>query len=571
MENKTKGHATPTKAKTSQKVGVVSIQLHGVKLLDNANASVIDNILKTYNSASRCSFKHFQKIGLNALLNSHKTPNKRKFMSKFRDVPMVDGKPVCHDCPDGMSESTWLKIREESYRRKALEAFNNASKFWQIDKDLGSPIMGTEQLVGKWVKSNGYELDSVLLHNAVLSGFKNYKSFERQKSKYRTSKDTPCFGDAQSRSKKRISHDEYELTRNSSFTVIGKRKVGNPKFKFNLDDCTVDFTFKRKKIGFSFKSHRFSKRGLKRISNVMEAMNQEKLAVTVTLTKVSSGNYALTLTYAPSETSKANSNVVTGIWFTDEVIHHQVVDASKGNKILHERTYRVDEFARERQVRKQMEHLRYNGDFKTLKRTRANLANKAVAGTRELLKKIFNISRAYGSSTVVVETPKSKTKRNFNSGFIGLDRYKLSQGIGSPCHMNPSKFLKMIQCQCTKNGMELKKVNGAFIQLNAVLEANTMSEAIQKATSEMVSRASKGQGIDLTKSVEQVISSNPSLLDWVGHLLHNKRNRQARCEVKKAIKSRAVEKAVRLLDKRQRRSGAGRQPSMTGTEVASIS
>ena len=550
METNLKEHITSTKAKQSQKVDVVSIQLHGVKLLDNTNVSIIDNILKTYNSASRCSFKHFQKIGLNALLNSHKTPNKRKFMSKFRNVPMVDGKPMCYDCPTGMSESTWLKMREESYKRKALEAFNNTNKFWQIDKDLGSPIRGTEQLVGEWVKSNGYELDSILLHNAVLSGFKNYKSFERQKSKYRTSKDSPCFGDAQARSKKRISHDEYELTRNSSFTIIGKRKVGNPKFKFNLDDCTIDFTFKRKKIGFSFKSHRFSKKGLKHISNVMEMMNHGKLAVTVTLTKVSNGNYTLTLTYAPSEIRKERYNVVTGIWFTDEIIHHQIVDANKGNKVLHERTYRVDEFTRERQVRKQIEHLKYNGEFKTLKRTRANLTNKAVSGTRELLKKIFNISRAYGSSTVVVEAPKSKTKRNFNSGFIGLDKYKLSQGIGCPCHMNPSKFLKMIQCQCTKNGMELKKVNGAFIQLNAVLEANTMSEAIRKATSEMVSRASKGQGINLTKSVEQVISSNPSMLDWVGHLLHNKRNRQARCEVRKAIKSRAVEKAVRLIDKR---------------------
>ena len=560
MENIEKSN-TANKGKPIPEVGVVSVQLHGVKLLDNANVSIIDNILKTYNSASRCAFKHFQKIGLNDLLKSHKTPSKRKFMSNFRDVPMVDGKPVCFECPNGMSEDMWRKMREESYRKKALEAFNNANKFWQIDKDLGSPIMGTEQLVREWVKSNGYELDSVLLHNAILNGFKNYKSFERQKSKYKTSKDSPCFGDAQACSKKQISHDEYELTRNSSFTVIGKKKVGNPKFKFNLDDCTVDFTFKRKRIGFSFKSHRFSKKGLKHFSNVMEMMKCGKLAVTVTLTKVSKNAYTISLAYSPSEmgyeTSFHKSNIVSGIWCSDEVIHHQIVDTSKNNKILHERTYKVEDFTGERKSRKLIEHLKYNGDRDTIKRIHKNLKNKGISGTRELLKKIFNISHAYGSSTVVVETPSSKTKRNFNSGFIGFDKFKVSEGIAEPCHMNPNKFIKMVQSQCIKNGMALKKVNGAFIQLNAILASNSMKEAIRKATSEMVARASKGQGICLTNSVEKVISSNPSMLDWVGHLLHNKRNRQARCEVKRAFHSRAVEKAARLLDKRHRRSCVG--------------
>jgi len=478
-------------------------------------------------------------------------------MSKFRDVPMVDGKPMCYECPTGMSDSMWLKMREESYRRKALDAWSNVNPFWQIDKDLGSPIMGTEQLVKEWVKSNGYELDSVLLHNAVLSGFKNYKSFERQKSKYRTSKETPCFGDQVSRSKKQISHDEYELTRNSSFTVIGKKKVGNPKFKFNLEDCTVDFTYKRKKIGFSFKSHRFSKKGLKHISKVMEMMERGELAVTVTLTKVFKDNYSMTLAYSPNELSDASqkSNIVTGIWFSDEVIHHQIVDTSKNNKIIHEHTYKVDEFTGEHKTRKLMEHLKYKGEYDTIKRISKNLRNKKVSGTRELLKKIFNISHAYGSSTVVVETPTSKTKRNFNSGFIGFDKFRVSEGSIAPCHMNQSKFLKMIQSQCAKNGMAFKKVNGAFIQLNAVLASSSMKEAIRKATSEMVARASKGQGICLTKTgVEQVISSNPSMLDWVGHLLHNKRSRQARCEVKRAFHSRVVEKATRMLDEHSRRS-----------------
>ena len=549
---------TTSKGKANPELGVVSIQLHGVKLLDSPNVSIIDSILKTYNSVTRCSFKHFQKIGLSDLLKSHKTPNKRKFMSKFRNVPMVDGKPMCYDCPTGMSESTWLKMREESYRRKAIDSWNNANPFWQIDKDLGSPIMGTEQLVREWVKSNGYELDSVLLHNAVLSGFKNYKSFERQKSKYRTSKETPCFGDQVSRSKKQISHDEYELTRNSSFTVIGKKKVGNPKFKFNLDDCTVDFTYRRKKIGFSFKSHRFSKKGLKHISKVIEMMERGELSVTVTLTKVSKDNYSITLAYSPNEMGSEmkfqKSNIVTGIWCSDEVIHHQIVDTSKNNKIIHEHTYKVKDFTGERNTRKLMESLKYKGEHDTIKRIKKNLRNKGISGTIELLKKIFNISHAYGSSTVVVETPTSKTKRNFNAGCIGFDKFRVSEGSIAPCHMNQSTFLKMIHSQCIKNGMSFKKVNGAFIQLNAVLESSSMKEAIRKATSEMVARASKGQGIGLTKSVEQVISSNPSMLDWVGHLLHNKRNRQARCEVKRAFHSRVVEKATRMLDGHSRRS-----------------
>lgn len=547
---------TTSKGKASPELGVVSIQLHGVKLLDSPNVSIIDSILKTYNSVTRCSFKHFQKIGLIDLLKSHKTPNKRKFMSKFRNVPMVDGKPMCYDCPTGMSESTWLKMREESYRRKAIDSWNNANPFWQIDKDLGSPIMGTEQLVREWVKTNGYELDSVLLHNAVLSGFKNYKSFERQKSKYRTSKETPCFGDQVSRSKKQISHDEYELTRNSSFTVIGKKKVGNPKFKFNLDDCTVDFTYRRKKIGFSFKSHRFSKKGLKHISKVIEMMERGELSVTVTLTKVSKDNYSITLAYSPNELSdlRQKSNIVTGIWCSDEVIHHQIVDTSKNNKIIHEHTYKVEDFTGGRNTRKLMESLKYKGEYDTIKRIKKNLRNKGISGTRELLKKIFNISHAYGSSTVVVETPTSKTKRNFNAGCIGFDKFRVSEGSIAPCHMNQSTFLKMIHSQCIKNGMSFKKVNGAFIQLNAVLASSSMKEAIRKATSEMVARASKGQGIGLTKSVEQVISSNPSMLDWVGHLLHNKRNRQARCEVKRAFHSRVVEKATRMLDGHSRRS-----------------
>lgn len=547
--DKRKGDFTPES-------GVLSFQLHGVTLIDKDYEQVVDNLLKTYNSASRCAFKHFQSIGLNDLLKSHRVPNKRRFMSKFRDVPMVDGRPMCYDCPTGMSEATWTKMREESYRRKALEALNNANPFWQIDKDLGNPILGTERIVGDWVKSKGYELDSVLLHNAILVGFKNYKSFERQQSKWKTGKDSPCFGDHVGRSKREITKDEFQLGRNASFTVIGKARVGNPKFKFDLENNTIDFTFKRKKVQFSFKSHRFSKKGFDKFSRLVESMQQGLVSVTVTLTKKSKDTFSVSLTYSPSEFQQASpkkSNIVTGIWYSDEIVHHRIEDTSTG-KVLHERTYRVEEFTRERKSRKVVEHLKYKGDFDTLGNFRRNANSRKLSGTRDLLNQIFKTSHAYGSSVVVVESPKTKTTKNFNNGFIGFDKYKIANSSGSPCFMTPSRFVKMVQCQCAKNGMALKKVNGTFIQLNAVLSSSSMSEAIRKATSEMMSRASEGQGIGLTENAKQVIASNPSMLDWVGHLLHNKRGRQARCEVKKAFQSRAVEKAVRLLDKGHRRS-----------------
>ena len=130
------GHTSLNKGEFNPQSGVVAFQLHGVSLIDNESTEIVDNLLKTYNSASRCAYKRFEAIGLKELLKAHRVPNKRKFMSKFRNVPMVDGKPMCYDCPTGMSESTWAKMREESYKRKALAAFNNANKFWQIDKDL---------------------------------------------------------------------------------------------------------------------------------------------------------------------------------------------------------------------------------------------------------------------------------------------------------------------------------------------------------------------------------------------------------------------------------------------------
>lgn len=563
MQGQNKNIKANSRGDFNPEFGVVSFQLHGVQLFDSANVSIIDNILKTYNSASRCAFKRFQDIGLMDMLNSHKTPNKRKFMSKYRNVPMVDGKPVQFECPDGISESDWQKLREESYKAKALGAWRNANKFWQIDKDLGNPIRGTEQIVGAWVKSHGYELDSTLLHNAILAGLGNYKSFEGQKSRFRTAKERPSFGELSERSKQRISQDEFQLTRNASFTVIGREKVGNPKFKFNLDDCSFYFIYQRKRIGFSFKSNRFSKKGFKNFSTLLSLMEQGKISVTVTLAKTAYNKFTATLSYSPTKLreltkggkqGKGNSNIVTGIWFSDDIVHQQVENVST-HEILHSKTYKVSGLSGECMVRKQMEMLRYKGQYDTLGQIRRNLNNKKISCVRDLLNKMFKVSNAYGSNTIVVETPSSKTRRNFNSGFVSIDKYNVGK-TQARRFMNASRFLNLIKSQCAKNGMTMKKVNGAFIELNAVLTARTMTEAIKKATSEMVARASEGQGICLTKGAEQVIKSNPSMLDWVGHLLHNKRNRQARCEVRKAFTSRAVEKAVRLVDNRFKRKDA---------------
>ena len=60
-----------------------------------------------------------------------------------------------------------------------------------------------------------------------------------------------------SRSKKHINSKEFQLTRNSSITVVGKTKVGNPKFRFDLETNTMTFTYNYKKIEFSFKKNRF--------------------------------------------------------------------------------------------------------------------------------------------------------------------------------------------------------------------------------------------------------------------------------------------------------------------------
>ena len=77
-----------------------------------------------------------------------------------------------------------------------------------------------------------------------------------------------------------------------------------------------------------------------------------------------------------------------------------------------------------------------------------------------------------------------------------------------------------------------------------------MADAIRNACTTMVGRYTNKSDVGLTDWRKWI--SDPSMLDWVGHLLHNKRSRQAKSEIRKAFNSRAVEKAVRLVDNRNR-------------------
>ena len=180
--------------KGRQKEDVVSIQLHGVKLVDGEKAPILDAAIKTFNSASRCAFKRFKSIGLRGMLKSHKEPYRRNPFPHFLDVPFEDGKPKCFECPPGMSDKMWLDMRREAYLRKRNQGIANANKFWQIDKDLGSPIAGTIKSVREWARERGFTLDSILAQNATMIGFKTYMSFERQTTKWRTTKSSPAFG-----------------------------------------------------------------------------------------------------------------------------------------------------------------------------------------------------------------------------------------------------------------------------------------------------------------------------------------------------------------------------------------
>jgi len=488
---------------------VVSIQLHGLKPLNESNLPIIDTTIKTFNSASRCAFKRFKQIGLKGM---------------------------------------WKKVGRKN--------------FWQIDKDAGSPIQGAIASVKYWLEANNYELDSTLTQNAVMEGFRNYMSFERQQSKWRTSKTSPSFGDMDARSRNKLTKEEFQLTRNGSMTVIGKARNGNPKFRFDVENSIVSFLYKRKKLGFSFLSNRFSRKSIEKLNDIARFMSEGKLPVTMTLTKTDNEKYNLTLTYSEKEfrelkkeCPRLRSSIVSGIWVSDEVIHHQIVDASRNNKVLHAHTYKVEEFSGEKKFRDYLESRRLEHDWHIVNKLKERAKNKLLVGARKTLAKIFNISKSYGAKTVVLEKPTSKSKRSFNCSLIGFNKFSVQNGTGKSCFMTYSKFVQMVKSQCAKSGMEMSMVNGEFIQLKAILDSTSVSDAIGNACSEMLARQTRGYDPRLT-DWRKYMSQDPSMLDWVGHLLHNKRSRQARGEIKVAFQTRAVEKAVRLIDKRQIRNAS---------------
>ena len=491
---------------------IVSYQLHNLSLSDSENLPEIETLVKTYNSASRCAFKRFKDMGLNGMLKGN----------------------------------------------------HGRRNFWQVDKEVGSPIQGTSMKLKEWLVKNGYVLDSTLLQNAVMTGFKTYKSFERKQSKWQTSKENPSFGDMDARSRNKLTKDEFQLTRNASITVIGgKAKGGNQKFKLDSENCTLSFVWRRKRIEFSFRSSRFSRKGLKTLELIARGMEDDSLPVTVTLTRIGSGRFNATLTFSAGELNKLkkkeessksprqSSSIVAGIWVNDEVVHHQVMDVAR-NKVIHSRTWKVEDFSGEKRTRKYLDERIARKDWNTVNAIKRKIANRTISETSRILNKIFSTSKGYGAKTVVVESARSKGIRQFNNSFISFSKDKIRNGSSRTCFMTYSRLVKQIKSQCSKFGMELGKVDGAFIQMKAILESPSMTDAIRNACTCMVGRFVRNEKPDTDLTCWRKWMSDPSMLDWVGHLLHNKRSRQARSEIRKAFKSRTVEKAVRLVDNRNR-------------------
>lgn len=541
----------------------VSFKLHGIKLVDDSNLHVVESIAKSYNSAKRCAIKRFQSIGLNGMTKGQ-VPIDRDPLKNFKDFQLVDGHPSFYQGPVGMSKDLWYRVRKDAYLRKRIDGLRRAKKMWQLDKDLGSPISGTERVVGEWVKSHEFNLDSVMVHNAILDGLKTYRAFEKKLSKYQTKKTSPSFGDMEGRSRKDITKDEFQLTRNGSFTVVGQSsRGGNPKFRFKSEEMDgsdkMELVFQRKWIEFDLSGNRFSQKGYKRFCNLVEMMNQGKIPVTVTLSRERNNRFEVTMTYSQQRYSsllkeisnKAKRHLISSIYFTDEVLCHQVVDA-KTNKVLHFKAYDIDKSTGNKNKRHLIESLKWDGKLDELAKLERKMRNATITETQKLIGKLFRINKSYGVGCVVMETPRTRNSRNFNNSLLEFDPSKIRLGNANPCFMSASRLVNMVKNQCTRNGMKFNSVNGAFLQLESLLDSEKdMNEALENACSILVKRNFAGFDIRAT-DWGKMMSHHPSMLDWVGHLLHKKQNRQARCEIRNAFVERAVEKAVRLCDSRSR-------------------
>ena len=533
---------------------IVSIQLHELSPLVEEDAVLIESILKTYNSMSRCAYKRFKKMGLRAMLKSHRTPLKRK--SRFRDVPFVNGRPMEYECPTGLSDKMWLQMRRESYLRKAAAA----SPFWQIDKDLGSPIAGAESAIGEWARARGYEFDSTTLHNAVLNGLKCHLSFERQKSKWRTGKENPAFGDNVERSRRRLDKAQYQLTRNGSMTLIGKRR-GSSKFHFDLDNDILAFVWRRRRIPISFKSHRFSKRGWEKFSALISHMEKGEIPVTFTLTMTGENKFNLSLTYDQKrldELEKIRGNcrkegrIAVVYPVAEDVICHQIV---QGKRILLSEIHHLDAENGNSKCIPQIEELKQKRRYGRLKRLKAKMANRTRTSAQNLVKKMIEVSsKSYAAECVVVESASSRRRGAFNRNYLGFCEEGIRNDIGQQGPISMTLLNALVKGQCAKMGLDFKAVDGTFVQAYAISKSHSMMEAIRTAASTLaaIGRCSNGRKLNPSLTSWSELVQDPSMLDWVKHLLHNRRRRQARRELKKIVQDGMVEKAIRLIDTRSR-------------------
>lgn len=531
---------------------IVSFTLHNVVISNDEDLPQVVSTIRTFNSASRCAVKHFNSIGLSGMIKGY-TPIERKGTGHFSDYLYAES-------PVGMSDAMWRNLRRQSYDRKRSIGLARANRFFQMDKDLGYPIAGTRRIVGKWVKDNEFNLDSTLLHDAVMNGFKTYMSFSKKQDKYDTSRNSPVFGDMVNRSQKRISRNEFQLSKNSSITVVGKAKVGNPKFRFDLEKNELYFILNRKRIAFNYSHNRFSKNGYDRFYDIIGALENHCMPVTVTLTRLGGNRFNVTLTYASSELSsfrkerKSHRNdVVCALYATDEVLCHRIVN-TKTHKVLHSEIHDIGSICGEKNARNTIERLKWDGKHGEIRKVEKRIRNRKSSSVNLLIKRIFNINRSYQVGDVVVESASSRNNRNFNRGLIEFSKEKIKSLHSDNCFISAKKFCTMVKGHCARNGMRFNKVNGAFIQLKAVMKAETMCGAVHDACNQLVERhISNGVNLELTDWRKFI--SNSSMLDWVGHLLHNKRSRQAGFELRKLMKTRMVEKAIRLLDGRSRCSG----------------
>lgn len=538
--------------KNRQELGVVSLQIPNVRIKNEDELEVVESTIKTFNSMSRCAFKRFQDMGLYGMMKSRSfLPEERSNKFRFLDFAIMDGSAYKYECPAGMSDEMWQKMRWDSYQRKRIRGLRSANPFWQLDKDLGGPVSGTEKIVLQWAKDNGHPTDGTFAHEAVLTGLRNHMSFESKKSKWRTKKDSPSFGDMYGRSKKQVSKEEFALTRNGSITVSGRRsRGGNTKFKLDSENSTISLVVGRKRIDFDFSGSRFSKRGWKTLESLERHMSRNEIPVTFTLKNRGTGRFSVSMSYSPSELSllekenvERDAGTYCGIYLTDDnAICHAIY--GKDGRRIHSRTYDIQSLSDSRASNGVVESLMYKGKRKESAACARHLKNKIFTKTSEVLDEIFKVNSLHRVGNVVVERPKSRTTRNFNRSLLSITNE-------DEC-LPQSKLNAMTRSRCVKCHMRMAVVDGTYIQMLAVLGSGstTMRKAIENATFQLVQRAKSGFSVRRTDWAK--ILPDPSMLDWVRQLLHRKMDRAARAELRKAFMKGAVEKAVRLRDGRNR-------------------